>query len=151
MNAVFKTPDSDAIMFKFWGGNSPHVPQWQKFLLKLLTPMQQAALKRRLNLTDEQARAALVKTKDLAQEIAASLADGRKFLLATDEPTYIDVAFAALAAPLVLPDNYGGTKMVDDNMRIKMKVLPDDVRKEVEAFRKTEAGKFVIKMYENYR
>ena len=39
------------------------------------------------------------------------LSDGRKFLLKTDTPTYVDLTFAALAGISVHPSQYGGNAL----------------------------------------
>lgn len=56
-----------------------------------------------LNLTPEAGRASLAKARKMFEETDQLLSDGRQFLLKTDKPTYIDVAFASQAAALAMP------------------------------------------------
>ncbi len=57
-----------------------------------------------MNLSPEAGRARLKEAKEgTLAELEALLSDGRKFILGTEEPTYVDVAFASLAAPLAMP------------------------------------------------
>ena len=69
-------------------------------------PVLRMALTRLLGLSG--ARAADARTRILAifDEVDARLADGRRYL-AGDALTLADIAFAAAAAPLLLPDGYG--------------------------------------------
>ncbi len=71
-----------------------------------------------MNLTPEAGRASLKKAKEgMLAEVDKMLSDGRRFLLNTDSPTYIDVAFASLAAVLAMPDEYGGPLAVNEETR----------------------------------
>ena len=42
------------------------------------------------------------------EQVTELLSDGRKFLLNTDSPTYVDFTFAALAGITFIPEQYGG-------------------------------------------
>jgi hypothetical protein len=42
--------------------------------------------------------------KGTLAEVEAALSDGRKYLLNTERPKFVDVAFASLAAPMVMPE-----------------------------------------------
>jgi glutathione S-transferase len=55
-----------------------------------------------------------------------------------------DLTFAALAAPTVLPRNYGSPLPTLDQ-------LPDAMLKVVEECRATPAGEFVLRMYGEHR
>ena len=46
------------------------------------------------------------------------LSDGRKFLLNTDTPTYVDFAFAALAGISVHPKQYGGNALHENTREV---------------------------------
>ncbi len=80
--------------------------------------------------------------------------NAQKYILGTEEPTYIDYVFASLAAILAFPDNYGGPKLnprtrlnfatESDRMGTKFKV-------QAEKFRASIAGQFVLRMYREHR
>lgn len=58
-------------------------------MLTLLTPVLSSVVIKRLKVGPAEATAALKEGEAIMDEVAALLADGRKFLLATDQPTYI--------------------------------------------------------------
>ena len=83
--------------------------------------------------------------------MSALLSDGRKFLLKTDHPTYVDFAFSAIIAITLFPDEYGG-RALQEEARIHLKDIWDpDYLKEIEAARNTVAGKYAMKIYKEYR
>ncbi len=74
-------------------------------LLKASLPVLKIFMEKVLRLSLEDGREGLRLCKEgIFKEVDAMLEDGRKYLLNTDEPTYIDVAYAALAAVMVLPE-----------------------------------------------
>lgn len=72
------------------------------------------------------------------------------FLLGTDQPTYIDYAFASLAALMVIPDNYANGVLSTPTMP-KINNFPLEAQKQIKKFRNTPSGKFVLRMYEEHR
>jgi cytochrome P450 len=72
------------------------------------------------------------------------LADGRRYLAGGDQLTLADVAFAAAAAPMILPEEFGGVVP-------KIQEIPDDYRKDVIELRKSAAGQFVLRVYQEDR
>jgi glutathione S-transferase len=71
------------------------------------------------------------------------LADGRTYLAGTAFSA-ADLTFASLAAPAVLPPNYGSPMPTLDQ-------LPGGMLEVVEEFRTTPAGEFVLTMYRDRR
>jgi glutathione S-transferase len=71
------------------------------------------------------------------------LADGRRYLVG---PSFsaADLSFAALAAPVLLPDNYGSWLPSLDQ-------VPADLLNQIEGFRSTPAGSFALRMYRDHR
>ena len=55
-----------------------------------------------------------------------------------------DIAFAAVAAPLILPEEFGGVMP-------GMQQLPDELAKVVVELRKTRAGQFILDLYQEDR
>jgi glutathione S-transferase len=73
----------------------------------------------------------------------ATLADGRPYLVG-DTFSVADLTFASLAAPLLLPPQYGGSLPHIDDVHV-------DMRRTVLDFRATRAGRFALAMYEKHR
>lgn len=71
------------------------------------------------------------------------LRDGRRYLVG-DRLTAADMAFASLAAPAVIPPEYGGPMPTVDE-------LPPPMRAGVEAFRARPAGQFLLRLYREDR
>lgn len=137
---------------KLWGIHIETIPQWQKVLLRALLPVLKAFLKKALNVTPEGSKSGMVKSKEFFKEIDDLLSDGRKFLLGTDYPTFVDISFASLAAILVVPEeNYGGKYYLNVASKFKISDFSPEMQKESHEFRKTKAGKLVLKMFQEYR
>lgn len=147
---MFKSPIGDEALFKTWGLYVDGVPQWQKALLKVLFPVLKQFLVNALNVNPEGAEDGLRKSRELFAEVDALLKDGRKFILNTDEPTFVDVTFASLGAILAIPDNYGNTALNEES-RLNLSWCGVEFQKAVKEFRKTPSGKFVLRMFKDYR
>ena len=79
----------------------------------------------------------------MIDDIAERLSDGRRFLLG-DRFTAADLTFAALAAPMLLPERYGSTLP-------PLEVMPRRVAREVERLRAYPAGAFADRLYNEER
>jgi glutathione S-transferase len=106
----------------------------------LLSRMMKAVMK----ITPESAERSLRYARDSFASVSERLSDGRRFLLG-DRLSIADVTFAALGAPLVFPSNYGGSTQPG------MPEVPAPLATEVESFRKTPAGQFVLRLYDEHR
>lgn len=126
------------------------IPQWQKILLRFLLPVLKKFLLTILKVDRDGAAIGLRKSKEFFKETDELLSDGRKFLLGTEEPTFVDFSFATLAAIHVLPDNYGGSQL---NAASKPRISDTSAehKKDILEFAKTPSGKFVARMYKDYR
>jgi glutathione S-transferase len=82
---------------------------------------------------------------EVFDRVSSLLKDGRKYLCSTPAMTAADVTFAALAYPLVLPEEKAGVfvSWADD--------LPEEFRTEVTKRRETLAGQFVLRLYKEER
>jgi len=137
---------------KVWGAYQPTIPLWQRLLLRAIIPILLVFMKTVLKLKKKIARERLVLAKETFKKVDALLSDGRKYLTATPNPTFVDVTFAALAAPLLIMDGpaYTCGRAIEDS-RMTRSMFTDEVLKEVDAFRASPAGKFALRMYADHR
>lgn len=106
-------------------------------VFKLFKPYLGARIKVQGTQADQQS------VRDVFDEIAARLADGRRYLMG-DRFTAADLTFAALSAAIVLPRNYGVELPPLD-------ALPPSLRTAIEEFRDHPAGEFALRMFEEER
>lgn len=84
------------------------------------------------------------------KDMSERLSDGRPYLVAgTTSPTAADLTFAALAAPVICPDGYGGA--AGFYMPKKEAMYPPTSAAAVHALAATPAGQHVVKMYAKFR
>jgi glutathione S-transferase len=91
------------------------------------------------NINPESAAQAYEKIKSIFEQVNELLADGRTYLVG-DSFSAADLTFAALAAPVVQPPQH-------PMQRVSYKELPPNLVSEINAFRETAAGKFVLRLY----
>ena len=72
------------------------------------------------------------------------------YILGTDEPTYLDYAYASILGIVVLPDQYGGPSLTVES-RFKVTDMNQEVQKYSKKFKNTPSGKFALKMYSEHR
>ena len=102
---------------------APGVPRWERAGMPMMLPLMSKLIARRADADDEHAAAAREHVRATFDEVAARLSDGRPYLCG-DAFSAADLAFAALAAAVLVPDRYGiPLPPVDE--------LPDTYRAEV--------------------
>lgn len=102
-----------------------------------------ALMRRSMNVNAEGAARSRERSLTIFREVGARLADGRRFLTG-DRFTAADVTFAALAAPLVLPPEYGWPLP-------PLAALSAAMQSEVRHFRDSPAGQLVLRLYREER
>jgi glutathione S-transferase len=100
-------------------------------------------IRRYLRIDAAAAVAARERVEGVFDAIAARLSDGRRFLLG-DRFTAADLAFAALAAPMLLPPRYGSPLPPPEAM-------PEGPAREVRRLRAHPAGVFAERLYDEER
>jgi cytochrome P450/glutathione S-transferase len=119
------------------------VPLVERVAVPIIYPILRAALGGNLGLTPNtipEQRAIIDATFD---KVEALLADGRRYLLG-DRFTAADLALAALAAPAILPLEYGGPIQSWDEM-------PPAMRADVQHLRNRPAGQYILRLYREAR
>lgn len=131
---------------------SPHLIQslltsgisdFQQRALSVLFPVLLKQMVRSFKLTPAGIAEAEERIQLQFDEVASLLADGRPFL-AGDRFTAADIAFCALAAPMVMPEGYGGPLP-------SLQSLPDDAHHTVTRWREHSAGRYILRMYASHR
>ena len=149
-HTLILSPDVEKFCINMWGGKDEGVPEWQRTLLKFAWPALRKFLIFVLEITPQNSEKGLKYTKSVLKEIDGLLADGRKYLLNTEEPTFVDVTFATMTAFLAVPDNYGGGALVGES-KFVTSLYSAEGQKEAKWFRNTPSGKFALKLYKEFR
>jgi glutathione S-transferase len=100
-------------------------------------------INRKYKLTDERGEAALNTVRQIFDEVGQLLSDGRKFLVG-DRLSAADIAFASLGAVVLLPPQYGGPLPTIEQ-------APPRMREAIEELRAHEAGRFILRLYQEHR
>jgi glutathione S-transferase len=123
--------------------NCTGVPAWERRAFPLMLGVMSGYIRHLFAIgpdTGAQAGAAVQRTFDA---VAARLDDGRRYLCG-DAFTAADLAFAALAAPVLVPPQYGVPLPQPDE-------LPPDMAAGVRAFRAHPAGAFGLRLFRQER
>lgn len=129
------------LVFKY--SKKHKVPKFQLVLLPLVYPFVSLFILLRLKLKSSGQKDTKVIVDQAFADAGRRLADGRKFLFG-DQFSAADLTFAALAAAVLLPENYGVPLPSLDE-------LPQSMREQVELWRNHPAGEFALRMYRDYR
>jgi glutathione S-transferase len=119
------------------------VPAWERRSVPLAFGLVARVIERYLKITPDSAAESLREVRKVFDGVAERLSDGRRFL-AGDGFTAADLTFAALAAPVVVPPEYGvPLPSVDE--------LPDRMASVVRELRAHPAGEFALRVYREER
>jgi len=117
-------------------------PAWEGRVVGATYPIVRRLMTRMLRID----AASLARARAIVDEIFATIArrlDGRRYL-AGDRFSAADLTFAALAAPVIAPDEYGGPLPPRDTWG-------DDFASYVDRMRDTPAGRFALRLYADER
>lgn len=115
------------------------VPRWQVWAFRATRPLAVRAITRSLRLDAAGAERSRAKIDAAFEAVASRLADGRPYLTG-DAFTVADLAFAALAAPVVLPPELPVALPA-------LETYADAPRAQIAAWRASPAGAFVRALY----
>ncbi len=119
------------------------VPWKERVIFKVGYPILRRALSKGLGLADGNNKQRMEVIDEVFSFVDDLLQDGRKYLVG-ERLSLADIAFASIAGPLILPDQYGAVT-TDINQ------IPDELRQIVYRLRATKAGQFVLRLYQEDR
>jgi glutathione S-transferase len=130
-----------ALADRYWGqGVSARQRRAQPWLLRLGKP----GVKRALGLRKPEIEAAPGQVRAIFDEVAGHLGDGRRHILG-DQLTVVDIAFAAMASPAILPDRGYPAKM------LRPEEFPESVAATIHELRAHPAGAYALRLYRDER
>jgi glutathione S-transferase len=119
------------------------VPAWECAAMKVVLPIGIAYLRWRLAVGAETVTRGLDVLHDVFERVGRELADGRRYLVG-DRFTAADLTFASLSVFVLMPPEYG--------VRLpELSELPPPMRKVVDSFRDTPAGRYALRLFEHDR
>ena len=121
--------DDRELTLRAWGVEDPRVPQWQRWALQLLFPVQVFLIRRSFRISPANYQKACERIVELLDAVETQLADGRTSILGGGR-NYTDYAFAALCGAWLQPDGYGGGKA--DSVLFGRERMPVPMRKDIE-------------------
>lgn len=119
------------------------VGRGERTAFTILSPVVTILMRKGMNITETSAERSLGYIRTIFAGVDELLADGRRFLIG-DEFTAADLTFACMAAPAVLPPQFGSPLPT-------LEEVPAEMLELIEEFRATTAGAFVLRLYEDHR
>ena len=119
------------------------VPFIEKLILTLSYGSIKKGLIKQWDIEGHQPVEFLVEIQKIFEQVDELLKDGREYLTG-DKITAADIAFASIAAPVILPQEFGGS--ITKNNQIS-----EELRQEIIDLRATPAGQFVMRLYQKDR
>ncbi len=119
------------------------VPAWQRRGLPLVYPLAARIIDRYLDINPASAKRSEVEVQAVFDSVAEGLGDGRPFLCG-ERFSAADLTFASLAAPLLMPPEYGVPLPQPGE-------LPSAMAEKVQEFRAHPAGAHALKMFREER
>ena len=98
---------------------------------------------KQLHIDNEAPIVYLTEIENIFTQVSNALSDGRPYLV-NNKLSAADLAFAAIAAPIILPEEFGGAQT-------KFNEVSEEFRLQIMKLRATPAGQFVMKLYQEQR
>jgi glutathione S-transferase len=121
----------------------PTIPGYQRALGRFGARAIAVLIRRGLRVDAAGAERSTRIVDDIFARVAATLADGRRYLTG-DAFTAADLAFAALATPVIWPDAYAATA-------VPLERLTPSLRDIIAVRRAEPAGEFALRLYDEHR
>lgn len=118
-------------------------PLWERMLAPVLFPAMRRYLTEHLAVRGENVEAGLKVILECFDSVAEALSDGRPYLCG-DRFTAADITFASMAAPVLLPAEYGIRLPVPEE-------APLHARADIARFTVHPAGQFALRLFRNHR
>lgn len=125
-------------------------PRVERAIVRAAFPLLRRFMRRFMRIDEPRALEARDQVRRVLDEIGARLEDGRPYLMG-DRFGAIDIAFAAFAAPMTLPERHPGTGPWTRTLGSSLDALPRPFADEVTAARETPAGRFAKRLYAENR
>ncbi len=122
---------------------SRDVPRLEAAVLPVIVPIARRLVRAGYRITPDSAQRSLDRVHGIFREVDERLRDARRFLVG-DRFTAADLTFAALATPVLFPAGCPAALPALD-------AVPATMRAEVLRLRKTDAGRFALRMYVDER
>jgi glutathione S-transferase len=119
------------------------VPFWERWLFPLIFSKLESRVRTMMAITPTSAAESYSEIMRVFAEVERTLADGRPYLLG-DQVSAVDMTFAALAAPILMPPNHHVPPT-------PIAALPQQMARDVAAARATIAGQFGLRLYRDNR
>jgi glutathione S-transferase len=119
------------------------VPRFEAGVLSAIAPLARRLVRTVYKITPQSAARSLERVRGVFRQVDERLGDGRQFL-AGGRFTAADLTFAALAAPVLLPDECRAAQPSLD-------AVPAAMRAEILRLRDTQAGRFALRLYRQER
>ncbi|MBA2540545.1 MAG: glutathione S-transferase [Deltaproteobacteria bacterium] len=119
------------------------IPRWEALALRATRPAAIAYIKRSLKVDAAGAERSRTKIDEAFQNVGAMLGDGRRYLVG-DQFSVADLTFAALAAPVLLPVQYGAPLP-------QLDAFSAQARERIETWRRSPPGQFALRIYADHR
>lgn len=116
---------------------------FESSLFRALSPVIKKLMRAGMRIDDEGAERSLGYVRTVFATVDELLSDGRSYLVGKDFGA-ADLTFAALAAPVLLPRNYGSPLP-------SLGEVPADLLVQIEEFRSSPAGEFALRLYRDHR
>ncbi|HEY9728392.1 MAG TPA: glutathione S-transferase family protein [Chroococcales cyanobacterium] len=128
--------NSYELMQKLW---CQGVPPIESTLFPVVFPPVRSFVRKDYNITAQSAASSLNQIRGLFEQVNKRLADGRSYLVGNCFSA-ADLSFACLAAPILIPPEYGG-KALD------LPEFPNEMALVHQELRETPAGTFVLRLF----
>lgn len=119
------------------------VGRGERLLFRAFSPVVKKMMRLGMKIDEAGAERSLRYVRSIFDTVGEMLADGRSFLVGTTFSA-ADLTFAALAAPVLLPKNYGSPLPSLDE-------IPSELLTRIEEFRSSPAGTFALRIYRDHR